>query len=253
MTHLDEGRVQAFLDGELSTHERAAAAEHMLECASCRRLHDDLRRASALFSQALTDIDVPAPADRPVPGLAATARWGMASLARAAVLVLLLAAAASAAVPGSPVRSWVEQAIGLGAPAEEPAQEQVVEAPGPIADDKEPSADAAAPVALSVTPRAGRVQVELSAMEGTAIRVRSTTAQRLSLSVSGADRDPSFQVREGAIGARGAVGGELLIEVPESLAAGQILRDGQVLARVRNGRLDIRVPGHETAEGVLWR
>ena len=252
MTHLDEGRVQAFLDGELSTHERAAAAEHMLECAACRGRHADLRRVNALFSSAVSEVDVAAPAVRPSSGLAARARWGVSSLVRAAMLVLLLAAAASAAVPGSPVRLWVEQAIGLGDPASEPESQMTAETPPPM-DSVTAASGAAAPVAVYVAPQDGRVDVELTAMEGTAIRVQPTSDSRVSLSFAGAERDPSFQVRNGAIGARGAVGGELLIEVPESLEGGQIVRDGEVLVRVQDGRLDVRAPAHLTSEGVLWR
>ncbi|NIP77853.1 MAG: hypothetical protein GWM90_01070, partial [Gemmatimonadetes bacterium] len=102
MSHLEDGTVQAFLDDELPTEERAAAAEHLLACGQCRALRDELVRARSLFSEAVASLDVRPPgrarrADRHV------RRVGAGSFVKAAGLVLLLAAAASAAVPGTPV------------------------------------------------------------------------------------------------------------------------------------------------------
>ncbi|NIP78944.1 MAG: hypothetical protein GWM90_06985, partial [Gemmatimonadetes bacterium] len=42
MTHLDEGTLQAFLDDELPSAERAEVAEHLLACETCQKAHEAL-------------------------------------------------------------------------------------------------------------------------------------------------------------------------------------------------------------------
>lgn len=127
MTHLDEGTIQAFLDDELPSRERAAAAAHLVRCDACRRSHDELSRVAATFATGIAALDVAPPVAR-TPGLAAPRRLRLLtpSLARAAGLVLLLAAAASAAVPGSPVRQWL---AGDPEPVPEPAATEATTGP----------------------------------------------------------------------------------------------------------------------------
>jgi TonB family protein len=138
MTHRAEGDIQAFLDDQLVGQERAAMAEHLLVCAACRSVHEELRRAKVLFSGSIGALDVeppratlPARASRRLPP-------GTGSLAKAAVLVLLMAAAATAVVPGSPIREWVGHALAPDAP------------PVPTADASAPAAGAASRATVSV-------------------------------------------------------------------------------------------------------
>jgi TonB family protein len=116
MTHLDEGTIQAFLDDELPSGERAAAAAHLVACETCRRSHDELAGVASIFATGIAVLDLAPPA-APTPGRGAERRLRRLtpSLARAAGLVLLLAAAAAAAAPGSPVRQWL-----AGDPGPEP-------------------------------------------------------------------------------------------------------------------------------------
>lgn len=131
MTHLDKGTIQGFLDDQLTRAERAAAAEHLMVCDDCRAVRDELTHTRTIFSNAMRLLDA-APA-LPAAGSPGRATGGGAlgvSLVRAAGLVLLLAAAASAAVPGSPVREWLFPPADIA--VEEPAPEPVrppVEAP----------------------------------------------------------------------------------------------------------------------------
>ncbi len=120
MTHLDEGVVQAFLDDELPSAERSTVAEHLLACAECRAVRDDLGRAQALVSDTMALLDSGAPHGRREPARAPSRFPLGLSLARAAALVAVLAAAATAAVPGSPVRDWLFPV----AEFEEPVHEQ---------------------------------------------------------------------------------------------------------------------------------
>src|SRR5688572_5542047 len=64
MSHVDEGTLHAYLDGELPPSERASLETHLAQCATCHALLADeralLERASALLGSAR-------PAERPVP------------------------------------------------------------------------------------------------------------------------------------------------------------------------------------------
>lgn len=242
--HLDEGTLQAFLDDELATGERSAAAEHMLACEQCRTAHEGLKRANALFSDAVSSLDAdsvsalpPAPA-RPV----ARARWGAGSLVKAAGLILFLAAAASAAVPGSPVRLLVERVVQRDAP-EEPA---TAAAPAPA----EPPAPQ--PVGLVVLPASGALEVSIRDFRHGSIRVRLSGADEASVSALGTTEDPTFESGSGRIGVRGGSGGSLMVELPETLRAGRVLVDGQVYAEVTDGRLRVLVPARELGGELVW-
>lgn len=67
MSHVDEGTLHAYLDGELPSSERAALEAHLAQCAACRATLDDeralLERASALLESAR-------PVERPAPPFA---------------------------------------------------------------------------------------------------------------------------------------------------------------------------------------
>lgn len=117
MTHLDDGTLQAFLDDELAPDDRASVAEHLLACDRCQAAHEAVSRASALFTQSASVLDV-APAThvrararrqgrRSEGHPSGRARARTSAVMKAAVLVIAVAAAASAAVPGSPVHEWV--------------------------------------------------------------------------------------------------------------------------------------------------
>jgi len=71
MSHVDEGVLHSYLDGELTPVERARVDEHLAGCLACRTRRDEERqlieRASKLLSAAL-------PPDRLAPPLSAIAR-----------------------------------------------------------------------------------------------------------------------------------------------------------------------------------
>jgi hypothetical protein len=161
MSHVAEGTIQALLDGELSAFESAAVQRHLEGCPACRAELDLLRSAAADLSAALVVLDLPAPlarAQRAV-GRQRWRRWAGTdagqALRRAAVLVLGVAAVASATVPGSPLRRWVEELRG-GAAASAPVASPVASAPaGSSAGEGAPAA------AVSILPAGGRVRVVL--------------------------------------------------------------------------------------------
>lgn len=242
MNHLDDGTLQAFLDDELPPQERANAAEHLLSCRRCRTAKDELVRAHSVFSEAVSVLDVDAPArSAPVgPGR----RFRVSGLVvKAASLTLLLAAAASAAVPGSPVRAWIARTVNPEPGAGEvPVMETVEPAPAP--------APVPAGVSLAAT---GDVQIVLTALEGSTVRLVETDGERVTVSTVGADTDPAFRTAPHRIEVRGAVGGEITVELPRSLETARLVVDGRVYAEKAAGELRVRVPA-ETVKGTrIWR
>ena len=57
MTHIDEGRLQALIDGELRLDERHRAERHLADCAPCRAELAALRGSVAHFGAAMAALD----------------------------------------------------------------------------------------------------------------------------------------------------------------------------------------------------
>lgn len=244
MSHLEDGTLQAFLDDELPAEERARVAEHLLACQQCQTHHEELTRATALFAQSVSVLDVEPPASRPAGGaLRGRGRAGTSSFVKAAGLVLAVAAAASAAVPGSPVREWVGK---LGDPAQ----------PAAAPDPTPPSADvpsAPTPAGVSISPAAGRVVVVLTGLEDAVIRLEAAGGAQAGISVVGAERDPAFRTGAGRVEVRNGVGGEVRVSLPVRTDGARLEVDGTLYAESRNGRLVLHVPANTTADGAwVW-
>lgn len=249
MAHLDEGALQAYLDDEVDGRERAAAAEHLLACAECRGHLDALKRANERLGHALSVLDVRAPVAAPPRPLSARRglAFGSGSLVRAAVLVLVVAAAASATVPGSPVREWIAQVVRPAEPAGDvpPADRPLGDA-GPAT-----AAPPAAPAGIAV-PGLREVDVVVTGLEGAAIRLVLVPSGSISVSAWGGERDPRFQLASGRIEAVGGAGGELVIEVPDSGVSMRLLVDGRPYAQLVEGDLRVLVPGERDGSAVVW-
>lgn len=132
MRHLDEAVLVALRDGALEGAEQTRADDHLADCRRCRERAAEIEGRRSLIEAALHALDedfdaeaaraavrarvagtradegvVPLRADTP----RKRAAQGWWSLSRAAGLVLVAATAASA-LPGSPVRGWIEDALG---------------------------------------------------------------------------------------------------------------------------------------------
>jgi predicted anti-sigma-YlaC factor YlaD len=94
MSHVDEGTLHAYLDGELPSAERAALERHLATCATCRDLLTEeralLERASALLGSA-RPVEHPAPPFEQVRRKPTRAPWRVrTSFAWAASVVVAL-------------------------------------------------------------------------------------------------------------------------------------------------------------------
>ena len=66
MSHVDEGTLHAYLDGELPPAERTAVEAHLAECARCRA---NLIEERALRERASAVLGSARPSERPAPPL----------------------------------------------------------------------------------------------------------------------------------------------------------------------------------------
>lgn len=71
MSHVDEGLLHAYLDGELTPVERARVDEHLAACPACRTRRDE---EQALIERAAKLLGLATPSDRLSPPLSALAR-----------------------------------------------------------------------------------------------------------------------------------------------------------------------------------
>ncbi len=249
MNHPSEGVLQAFLDGELAADERARVAAHLEACVDCRAALEELRAAATLFATAVRHGDVAVaegrlsatraaiqrraetrrarPALQILPPSGARAATVRRAFLRAAVLVLLVAGAASAAVPGSPIRRffvglWHETTRLLGlAPAAPSAPAPVRVAPAPAPAPTPPSG-------VSVLPAEGQVHiVVLDAARGLKVHVRVLDTDRASVEADGPAASAHFRTGPGRIEVSGGGAGDLRIGIPRSAAHATVEVDGK--------------------------
>lgn len=241
LDHLEEGVLQALSDGELGPFDSERAEAHLAECAVCRDEMDSLHQASLTFSGALRSLDRPivmapafrAPAARPArPAI----DWG--ALPRAAVLVLGLAGAAAAAIPGSPVRAWVDSLMGEGdAPlptsaAVAPAREHLPEP---------------AEAGISISLENGAVRIVLGDVgPGVVVTAALSDGPRAGVFATGAAAEARFTTGRGRIDVVGAPSGTLRVEIPREAASATLSLNGSVYVVKEGDRLRVDAPDADT-------
>ena len=274
MTHVSEGTLQAFLDGELAAGERAGVMRHLSSCGDCAAELETLRSAALELSGALGWLDRAAPTDAAhaairvaaaAPAtLAFTPRIGLAAprramagtrraLVRAAMLVLGLAAAASAAIPGSPVRDWLTgtwQRLAGDAPAAAPDTGSDVPAAAPAANGS--PAGARAGGLANILPLNGEIRIILeSPAPGSRVRVRLVDAGTAAVYTFGAAADARFETGSGRVTVRNITGGEVRIDLPRSLSTALVTAGGRALAVKDADSLRAVTPAVESSTGEL--
>lgn len=255
-SHLDEGMLLAYVDGELPAAERAETERHLDACEACRAELGALSSASRALADALGLLDHRVPqtapprrAPRAAPRPTARAGGGWGALPRAAVLVLGFAAAASATIPGSPVRGWLERVLG-DAPAIETAARTAAPPAEEVATLAAPEAGPEAGV--SVEPVDGRVAVVLrDASPELQVRATLVDGPRAGVYASGAAAAARFDTGAGRIEVVGAGAGELRIELPRAAAEASVTVNGRPYLSKRGGELHLSMPGGDTSAAEI--
>lgn len=265
-SHPTDGRLMAYLDGELSRDQRATVSRHLVGCRSCARTMDELRRSSSVFSDAVSTLSPPTagaaqgelrrrsgePGDE---GASVAGRigghddeddeagfgWSTATRIAASLVVLL---GAAAALPGSPVRSWLDRSVqgvqalfGGDEKQERPETVEVSEAPRPEIVDRS---------GIAVTASEGSIRIGLrDVSENTEIRVRLVDGRQAGVWNAGGQ----YRTAPGRIRVTSPDSESLLVEIPRSVRRVLLTVNGRLAAVGRSGELDVRVPGVEPRDG----
>jgi len=272
MSHLDEGQLLALRDDPALAAEATVA--HVETCTECRGTLEAIRGRASAVAEALDALDtggwdiegarervrlrvseragaattattavaaVPVAAVPATPLPARRARRVAWSLSRAAGLLLITAAGLSA-LPGSPVRRWIERMV---SPA---AVESAPPAPEPAAV-AEPVAPEEAGIRLPLT--GGPLDVVLrGAAPGTEIRVTWVPGSEAALFAPVGSRFTSGEGRMEADLASGPV----RVELPRGVVPVILEVNGRLFLRNTAAGLDVSGPVAERAEaGITFR
>jgi hypothetical protein len=190
--HIDDERIQRLLHGELPRAEETAVRRHVAECGDCGGRFAQAQRDETEVFALLRHVDHPAPDVDPATIAAEAGPRATPWLRWAAAIALALGMAGAAyAIPGSPLRGWVNQLTHRSPPARQVPDSSVAGiavAPGLdlVVLFKRP--EAIEEIAVLLTDGA---EVEVRAITGTAMFSAGTDR----LVVDTRDSHASFEVR----------------------------------------------------------
>jgi hypothetical protein len=250
MSHAAEGSLQAYLDGEIDAAAAAQLVDHLAVCPACTHELAALQRGSELAHNALALLDTPPQLIRVRAALAAErraprrfARLGASSLAKAAMLLLALAGAGAAAIPGSPVRRALEATFARVAQlftGDEARPVDIAEPPAPAADPAMPGRDVAS---ISIAPADNAVRVMLHAPAGPVdVTVRLADRSRANVVATTVESGVRFVSATGRLEVVGLGTGEVVIEIPRTLEHASIQVGGQVHVYKQASQLHLSGP-----------
>lgn len=254
--HMNEGELQAYLDGALDTKRRIGVAGHLAACADCAATLDELSRVAAVFSGAVTLLGAPesdAESDAEVVPFEPRARRGGNYLVgaggaflRAAAIILLVGGVAWGALPGSALRGWAGQLWDAGAALLAGGGGDQVVTPEPVVA-------AAALSGISILPDNGAARVVVREPDpALRLRVRVLAEPQVTVQWSGNGTDPSFRTAAGRIEVLGGGAGELLVEAPRG-ARVRVEVGGREIAVVEGGEVRRLVSAEADGNDVVFR
>ncbi len=245
--HIDEGRLMAYADGELPDVDSDQVGAHLQACLSCRGELSRLASLASDFSAAVALVQpaprgsIYAPAETRRPPEWTTVRR---ALPRAAVFLVGVAAAAAAAVPGSPVRGWLEDALAPAPPATTAAP-----APAPAAVSA-----AALEAGVSVEPLDGSVRVAVRGATGdVVVHAEIVDGPRAGVYALGSAASARFGTGPGSIEVSDVSGGELRVELPRAALRATVTVNGEEYLTKEADQLRLAVPAAgRTATAVTF-
>ncbi|MEE8594833.1 MAG: zf-HC2 domain-containing protein [Gemmatimonadota bacterium] len=245
MEHPAEQTLLAYLDRELPFDERSTVREHVQVCVECSRMLDELAAATRSFADAISALDVPAPALlAPIPAAATITPLRRRRASRrpllAAALIIIFVAGAGAAIPGSPLREWLARSVELvtGGPSEEPSDPTT-----PVSGQR-----AGSPAAVSVRPLDGLVRIIITQpAPETTIRVRLLDGGTASVwSVEG-----RYRTAPGEIEVLGAGPGEVVILLPRTVPSAEVELDGRLVATKEGSDFRLLIPAADSSDAEV--
>ncbi len=234
MEHIDEGILQALLDGELNDTDGGGFLSHLKWCATCQAEYEGLQRASAAVSGAFGLLDDTRPvsvvSSRPPSMVGNRRRRYAAALPRAAMLLFGFAAVGSASLPGSPVRAWIEARLEAPAVAAPEASISAASEPAPALAER----------GIGTSPHDGRLRVVVTgASEGLPVRIRFTPDLFGGAFSIGDTETTRFRSAGGLIEVFDAVGDELRVEIPASAVEATVEVNGRTVLLKEGDRLQL--------------
>lgn len=248
MTHAENGTLLSYLDGELASSEVDTLERHLAGCAGCRGDLESVRslagEASAALRMISSEVSV-AEARARLERYRGTAgrtrlprpwRFATAGLLKAAAIVLALAGAASAAIPGTPVNRWAAALLDkvTGAADALPASPSGPEAPSAVAAEPGPQEPVGASAGVVLSARDGQVQIAVHTVDPSArIDVRLVDGPGGIRALT--DSDPvRFKTGPGYVEVYDVRSG-LLIEIPRSLRTATVEVNGRAFWKKEGG------------------
>lgn len=244
MTHLEEATVVALRDREVALETEL---RHLETCVPCADAVSEAERRALLITEALASLDDPvvdldearasvrAKLDRASERTIRGGGWWMPAHMGRAAAVLLIAAGAVSALPGSPVRQWI-----VGDEVGQPADAEVREAPAQEAQ----SVGVTVPVASSgirviVSSLGPLDRLEVVWVDGGSARVDAPPGSRFSYAE---DRVEAL-----------VAGGPVRIELPRSGASVTVEVDGMPYLTRTGDVVEVTGPvGERTDARILF-
>jgi hypothetical protein len=202
--HLDENQIQRVLHDELSPQTGVAVRDHLADCVGCRERVNKAKDEEQIVYAMLAHLDRPTPRIG-VRTIAARSRAGRSISLRVAATLLLAAGLAGVAyaIPGSPLRQWIET---IGRSPAEPSRRTSIER-----SSEQASQRVTGPAGIAVAPGAGLVirfvspqrggYVDVSLVDGSEVLVRAPsgaatfTSDAAELVIDNAASPAAFEIR----------------------------------------------------------
>lgn len=263
-SHPNRARLVAYMDGEVSSGERGRLTRHVEECRRCQRRLEELRSSVRSFSEAVDRLQPP-PSDVSAEEIRRRAasrggdvevsghvgpdaetgtsgfRWTTATRIAASVVVLL---GAAAALPGSPVRSWIDRSVEGVQQLFSGGDEAAAEGSSEATPSGRPEITDRSGVAVGASD--GSIRIRLTEVPtSTTVRVRLVDAPQAGVWNAGGE----YQTAPGRIEVTRPRSEALLVEIPRSVGSVRLLVNSRLVAVKRNEVLDVRVPGARLDDG----
>jgi anti-sigma factor RsiW len=284
MKHEEDGRLMAYVDGELRAEDARAVETHVEECPDCALATSRLRVQKASVGATLSQIDVDAaPAARRVRGrlrqLAEAGARGPTSH-RDGELAASAPPAAARGTPlpreaaptrpttiGSPKRHWFLRARALqaalfvlfmaggaaavvpGSPLRRWLQQGNGEGASTPALMETSSEEVRAPepASLSAVAAGGRLRIVLRLPAGTELRVVPVDGARATVS---ANPDTRFTSAEGVLEAD-VSGGVVRVELPRGVTDASLEVNGELYDRAQGGEVHFTAPAADSSDAEV--